>query len=305
MGSTITEFNYSDTSRRFLRNNPVTVYAGVFSNLVSYKAGDVVVFGGKLFLSIVNTPVSVTPVGNPNFIAYDLEIGSLIRFNMDTSIDLEPGNYELVLQGGGGSGSIMQNNVTRSGGGGGGSGYITYFDFKPVKITTLSIVIGQGGTGGFFMENDGIPTVVNFVSPNGFLSSFSAAGGSRGINGNGGAGGYGGGGAQIQSGNTLGGTSQQSISAGGIGTTTLGGTGAFSSAFVALGGTGSNFSGGGGGGQGAGSGGTISPLFVASSALPNSGAGGGGSSINSSLIPTPNLISGSGGSGWVTILRKR
>ena len=206
MISTITEHNYVNLDRSTLRGGPITVYGGSFSSL-SYRAGDVVVYNNGLYLAISDAPVSITPVGNPNFVAYDLGVGDGIKIFTNLSLNLSPGNYELTLQGGGGSGGYVNNAFTvNGGGGGGGAGYINIFDIIVTNPITVMTSIGNGGTGGFNTQNDGLPTQVQYFNPQrpSYITSFTAQGGKQGsvvsgssISGDGGAGGYGGGGGQV------------------------------------------------------------------------------------------------------------
>ena len=321
MGSTITENNYIDIDQARLRNGAVTQYGGTFSSVKSYSIGDVVAFNSGLYLTVSAATPSLTPVGNINYIPYDLGIGSAMMINTTTTLLLRAGNYEFTLQGGGGSGGyvdfpLVPVDYMMKGGGGGGAGYINNFDFKITEDTTINAVVGAGGLASVSSSSDGLPTRIDFLNPQRPLniSSLVALGGMQGFHtgggnfsdGSGGSGGYGGGGGQYTLFQPQGGLSQPPSSSGQSGDMIFPGQGALSVTNIVS--SGSTFrSGGNGGGLASGQGGYVisdTTPVLATSAPANSGAGGGGAGYFTPLGPVSQLA-GSGGSGWILIRRKR
>ena len=307
MGSTVIESSYKDLNTGFLRDYPITSYAGGFIPATSYRKADVVLFAMQLYLVLMDTSSGMTPIGDPNFMPYSLSASNAIKITVDVAFVLSGGIYKIVLQGGGGTGAV--STAAGIGGGGGGAGYINQFDLMITNPITLNIIVGLGGQSGLNLQNDGHATLVNYTS-NGYTTSLIAQGGRRGgQDGRGGDGGYGGGGGQ-SSDLSAGGSSQTSIGSGMAGTPSFAGNGAYSdsqvhSSTLANGG---GHAGGNGGGMGSGEGGyaiSLPPIF-ATDAKPNTGAGGGGAGITNTIpIPIQDVTPGAGGSGWVIIRRRR
>ena len=282
-----------------LRGSPMIAYTGDFSSSNSYRVGDVVLFQQILYLTIMDVSGALTPLANPNFIPYDFNTG--ILFTTNTSFILNPGVYDIVMQGGGGGGGTP-NMVNFAGGGGGSAGFVGKFVFQVYPTSspiTLNATIGIGAG----PDGIGTNTRVDYFNSSNPISSLYALGGAGGIfTGNGGDGGYGGGGGQVfTTPNSTGGSSELNISTAQPGTVLSNGMGSFSDASTAPASY-TGLKGGTGGGPGSGAGGYFvgTTPFPGGSALQNSGAGGGGGGTNGSLF-SPG---GSGASGWIFLQRR-
>lgn len=191
-------------------------------------------------------------------------------YNKTATID-----YLIVAGGGGGGGSF---NGTESGAGGGGGGGYLYGTLSLGSISTLSLGIGAGGTGGDQGQTNALAGGNSSISGTG-LTTLTAIGGglgargsSNGVSLNGGAGGSGGGASSATSSSR--GTGGSATSGQGF----AGGQGAVSA---------TSSSGGGGGGGAGGAGGS-------------SGTGGAGGAVGTKVVAGSNFTFSGGGAGGYT-----
>jgi hypothetical protein len=197
----------------------------------------------------------------------------------------------LVGGGGGGGGGYSASSPVPSAGSGGGGGGGEAYIVSPITIsTTISVIIGNGGTAGAFGANGGPGTLSSIVTG---TSTYSANPGQGGIKGNNGSAGGAGGGSNTTAGGN-GGNGGNGVATGDNGQNSAyynstflqySGGGGGGVAYLPFGGSGGDGVGGGGGGTGTGS------QTIDGSPGVSYGGGGGGQGA------MPNTSGGAGGAG--------
>jgi hypothetical protein len=306
----ISSFNIYDENGQIIATVPYPTNSATFT-VCGGNSFSVTSVSGGIESQPSNPPVVIefpfTTTGGPASYTVGTNCNYIVTFTGSGSIlfNRNVGTVSCIVVGGGGGADYGQQGVNIDGGrggNGGGGGQVIQTNLTYSINTSYNIVIGAGGTGGYWVTTTG-PTVPSTDGSHSSLDSIIASGGLRNSGGNGGA---------ITAGNI-----GFPGSPGSIVTSGYGGSGGGGGAGAGInydqqagningGGGGGGSSVGGGGGQG-GKNGTLAGGGGGNGILNTGGGGGGGGGGGSVANPWPggvitNNIGGSGGAGGSGII---